>query len=366
MIWFINLLRKIPGWEKGTAALRRLQELSLTQKLFLVYSVFAIYFLLYHEAHLPLFWMIGLALVGYIASGFLFWGIVVAFRKLETKVELPAIFAEVGIARPTTKFVPWIEASFFLIPVLICFLTGFFENRSGILFLAVYAVLVLLIRLIENKVYYKIGLLGFLILAAGLSSFKALQLTEVWVAYIQFKPTFEEKDLTNWGFDESTRSLSNPDLKLSVHLPEDFYFHNPKDLGLESKTGVGQIAGIISTSETDWSRYPSIRIFYYPQRFEDDTQLVNDFKKFLDSLLERGDIQEVNELERESFEDRYYGKFWTFYDVLRPRYAKTGIFILSKHKEPYTLVFLISESLIKGRRHEESVEKILSSVKIEE
>ncbi|TGM97555.1 hypothetical protein [Leptospira dzoumogneensis] len=366
MIWFINSFPKIPGWEKRTALSRKLQELSLTKKLFLVYSVFALYFLFYHEAHLPLFWMVGLALIGYLVSGILFWGIVFSFRKLETKIVLPAIFAEVGIERPTIKLVPWVEVGFFAFSVLACWLTGFFENRSGILFLLVYAAGVLSARLIDNKTYYKIGLLGLVILASGLISFKSLQKAEIFVAYSMFKPDFEQKDLSRWNYIEENRTLHNEDLKLSIHLPEDFYFHNPQNLNMEEKTGIGQIAGIISSSDSDPNRYPAIKIFFVPFRFDDESELLSEFKKFLDLQVQRGDIQELNELEREVFEDRYYGTFWTFYDVLRPRYAKTGMFFLAKHKQPYSLVFIIDESLIKGRRHEESVEKILSSVKIEE
>ncbi|WP_246048777.1 hypothetical protein [Leptospira sarikeiensis] len=320
----------------------------------------------YHEAHLPLLWMIGLALIGYLVSGILFWGIVFAFRKLETKIVLPAIFAEVGIERPTIKLVPWVEAGFFAFSILGCLLTGFFENRSGILFFSVYAVGVLSARLIDNKAYYKIGLLGILVLASGLISFKSLQRAEIFVAYSMFKPDFEQKDLSKWNFVEAERLLQNEDLKLSIHLPEDFYFHNPQNLNLEDKTGIGQIAGIISSSDSDPNRYPVVRIFFVPFRFDDDSELLSQFKKILDLQLQRGDIQELNELERESFEDRYYGTFWTFYDVLRPRYAKTGMFFLAKHKQPYSLVFIVDESLIKGRKHEESIEKILSSVKIEE
>ncbi|TGK21216.1 hypothetical protein EHO61_05055 [Leptospira fluminis] len=361
----MNLLRKIPGWEKGTLLLGKLQEFSFTKKLFIVYSIFALYFLLYHESHLPLFWMVSLALVGYLASTVLFWGIVYSYRKLEAKVVIPAIITEVGISRPTTALVPWIEAALFLISILICYSTEFFANRSGLLFFIIYCIGALSVRFLENKIYYKAGFLGVLILASGLGSFKALQFTENWVAYILFKPAFQEKDLTRWNFDETTRMVSNPDLKLSLKLPEDFYFHNPKNLTWENKTGTGQIAGIISTSDSDPNRYPYIRIFYVPQPYVEIDPLISEFKKYLDLLVSRGDIEELNELEHEDFDNRYSGKFWTFYDVLRPRYAKTGIFVLSETNEGDSLLFNVTESLIKDRRHEESVEAILTSVRRE-
>ncbi|MFB5650297.1 hypothetical protein ACE5IS_06605 [Leptospira wolffii] len=366
MIWFIKSLSRIPGWEKGTVLVRRLQELSLTSKLFLVYSVFAVYFLLYHESHLPLFWMISLSLVGYFASTFFFWLIVFAYRRLETRVVLPAIFAEVGISRPTTALVPWMEGGLFLISVLICYITGFFDNRSGILFFAVYSLGVVFLRLIEDKLFYKIGLLGILVLAAGLISFKALQLSETWVAYVLFKPAFEEKNAEDWKFDEQERIVSNAEFGIHFKLPEDFYFHNPKNLNLEDKTGVGQIIGAISSSDTDPSRYPSIRIFYFPHRYQNEDQLVSDFKKYLDLLTKRGDIQEVNELESETLNGRYVGKFWTLYDVLRPRYAKMGMFSLAHQNRSDTFMFVIAESLIKNRRHEESIESILTSVNVDQ
>lgn len=330
-----------------------------------MYSVFAVYFLLYHESHLPLFWMVSLATVGYIVSGIFFWGIVFTYRKLEAKVVVPAIFAEVGISRPTTALVPWIEAGIFIAAIAICYVTGFFENSSGILFFAIYSIGVIFLRLIRDKLFYKIGLLGVLVLAAGLFSFKALQLSETWAAYVLFKPAFEEKKADDWRFDSNERIVSNPDLQISFKLPEDFYFHNPKDLNLEDKTGVGQIVGAISTSDSDPNRYPSIRIFYFPNQFQNDEQLVSEFKKYMELLVSRGDIQEVNELESEVLGDRYVGKFWTFYDVLRPRYAKMGMLSLSDKKRPDTFLFIVTESLIKNRRHEEPVEALLNSVKID-
>ncbi|WP_207761463.1 hypothetical protein [Leptospira perolatii] len=359
----MNWLRAIPGWEKGTYYVRWLQELSLTKKLFVVYSIFAVYFLLYHESHLPILWMVGLAFIGYIVSAFLFWGIAFAYQSLESKKQLPDILVQVGLAKPTNVLVPWIETIYFFLSIFICYVSGFFANRSGILFVSVYSGVVLLLRLLNDKLYYKIGFLGILVLASGLGSFKSLQATEGWVAYMMLKPDFKEADLTNWKFDESERLLYNNDIHLSFKLPEDFYFHNPKDLSFEDKTGTGQIAGIISSSETDPNRYPYIKIFYYPETFTRFEEYVAGFKKYIEIKEKRGDIEEVNELTPENFGDKFIGQCWTYYDVLRPRYAKTGIFVYDDKNQSDTLLIQIAESLIKGRKHEESTEFILNNVR---
>ncbi|EMF83082.1 hypothetical protein LEP1GSC188_2099 [Leptospira weilii serovar Topaz str. LT2116] len=48
-------LLKIPGWKKLQSFLMKLQELSFLRKLYLVYSVIGISFLILHENHLPIF-----------------------------------------------------------------------------------------------------------------------------------------------------------------------------------------------------------------------------------------------------------------------------------------------------------------------
>ncbi|ASV09426.1 hypothetical protein B2G50_13445 [Leptospira interrogans serovar Canicola] len=119
-----------------------------------------------------------------------------------------------------------------------------------------------------------------MILTGGLLSFKILQQGEILTSYFLLKPTWEQKELTNWEYNLESRVLRNSNIQIQLSLPEDFYFHNPKNLTLKDQTGTGQIAGIISSSETDPNRYPSIRIFNFPEPFLEIDKIKPEFVKF--------------------------------------------------------------------------------------
>ncbi|RHX92212.1 hypothetical protein [Leptospira stimsonii] len=365
----MKLLQKIPGWKKLQTLRSKLQELSFLRKLFLIYSTVGISFLVLHESHLPLFFIIILVFGAYVVATCFFFLISFAFGKLlkEESIKQYQIGPDSAKTIDTTRIVlnPITETIVFVACILLLLLTDFYSNRSGIFFIAVYSCVGLAFRFLESTVFYRIFLLGLLVLVGGLLSFKTLQKAEILTSYILFKPNWEEKELTNWSYDSESKVVKNEDIKVQLTLPEDFYFHNPKNLTLKDQTGTGQIAGIISSSETDPNRYPSIRIFYFPEPFLEIDKIKPEFQKFLDLAINQGDMVEVHELGEENFEKRMDGVFWTYYDNLRPRYAKTGFFISSGDKLPDSLLFHISESLVKGRQHEESVEKILQSVKRE-
>ncbi|WP_061231107.1 hypothetical protein [Leptospira weilii] len=362
-------LLKIPGWKKLQSFLMKLQELSFLRKLYLAYSVIGISFLILHENHLPIFFILLLVAGAYLIATIFFFVISFAFGKL-LKQE-PIKKYKIGPNSATTYDAvrillnPIAEGIVFISCILSLFFTDFYSNRSGVIFIAVYCVIGFILRFLESTVFYRISLLGLMVLTAGLLSFKALQQAEMLTSYLLFKPTWEQKELTNWNYDSESRVLKNLDIQIQLSLPEDFYFHNPKNLTLKDRTGTGQIAGIISSSETDPNRYPSIRIFYFPEPFLEIDKVKPEFVKFLDLSVNQGEMIEVHELGEENFERRMDGVFWTYYDNLRPRYAKTGFFIASGNKLPDSFLFHISESLVKGRVHEESVEKILQGFKRE-
>ncbi|TGN00937.1 hypothetical protein [Leptospira yasudae] len=362
-------LQKIPGWKKLQFFLKKLQELSFLQKLYLVYSVIGVSFLILHESHLPVLFILILVLGAYaVATGFFFL-ISFAFGKLlkEESVKKYKIGPDSATTYDAIRILlnPIVEAGVFVSCILLLFFTDFYSNRSGIIFIAVYCGVGFILRFLDSSVFYRITLLGLMVLTGGLLSFKALQQAEILTSYLLFKPTWEQKELTNWSYDSESRTLKNSDIQVQFSLPEDFYFHNPKNLTLKDQTGTGQIAGIISSSEIDPNRYPSIRIFYFPEPFLEIDKIKPEFLKFLDLAINQGEMIEVHELGEENFEKRMDGVFWTYYDNLRPRYAKTGFFIASGDKLPDSFLFHISESLVKGRTHEEAVEKILQSFKRE-
>ncbi|TGK27972.1 hypothetical protein EHQ12_14040 [Leptospira gomenensis] len=365
----MKLLRKIPGWEKLQSSLVKLQELSFLRKLYLVYSIVGICFLYIHENHLPFLFILMLVAGAFAVATLLFFLISYAFGKLQKekirkKYQIGPDSAEAYDTK-TIVLNPIVEIGIFLICIGLLFFTDFYSNRSGIFFVSVYCGVGIALRFLESDVFYRISLLGLMVLTAGLFSFKVLQHAEILTAYILFKPNWEQKELTDWTYDSQTRILSNADLHARLTLPEDYYFHNPKNLSLKDQTGTGQIAGIVSSSETDPNRYPSVRIFYFPEPFLELDKIKPEFQKFLDLAINQGDMTEVHELGEENFEKKMDGVFWTYYDNLRPRYAKTGFFIVSGEKLPDSFLLHVSENLVKGRSHEEVVEKILQSFKRE-
>jgi hypothetical protein len=64
----------------------------------------------------------------------------------------------------------------------------------------------------------------------GLLTFKYLQFSEMYLFNRSFENKYDtqEKDLTQWSYDEPTRTLKNESLSLSLKLPKDYFFHNPK------------------------------------------------------------------------------------------------------------------------------------------
>ncbi|WP_061242713.1 hypothetical protein [Leptospira interrogans] len=360
---------KIPGWKKLKSLLVKVQQLSFLRKLYLAYSVIGISFLVLHENHLPILFILLLVSGAFIVASGFFFLISFAFGKLlkQESVKKYKIGPDSATTYDTIQIFlnPFAEITVFIFCIISLFFTDFYSNRSGVIFIVVYCSIGFILRFLESTVFYRISLLGLMILTGGLLSFKILQQGEILTSYLLFKPTWEQKELTNWEYNLESRILRNSNIQIQLSLPEDFYFHNPKNLTLKDQTGTGQIAGIISSSETDPNRYPSIRIFYFPEPFLEIDKIKPEFVKFLDLSVNQGEMVELHELGEENFEKRMDGVFWTYYDNLRPRYAKTGFFIASGDKLPDSFLFHISESLVKGRNHEESVEKILQSFKRE-
>lgn len=235
---------------------------------------------------------------------------------------------------------PFAEITVFIFCIISLFFTDFYSNRSGVIFIVVYCSIGFILRFLESTVFYRISLLGLMILTGGLLSFKILQQGEILTSYLLFKPTWEQKELTNWEYNLESRILRNSNIQIQLSLPEDFYFHNPKNLTLKDQTGTGQIAGIISSSETDPNRYPSIRIFYFPEPFLEIDKIKPEFVKFLDLSVNQGEMVEFTRVRRREFRKRMDGVFWTYYDNLRPRYAKTGFLLLQVINFPILFYFI--------------------------
>lgn len=326
---------------------KKFDSLSFLNKILLSYISISIPFLYYHEKHLPIFAVLLLISTTLIISISTFL-ISIQIIKFLFKNEFNVLY----------------EAIFVIISIWIIKLFGFLENQAGVIFLFFVMLIFLFFRFIRLKLYYQILLFGISIFINGLLSFKYLQYSEIFLfnKSLESKYQNETKDFTNWKFDEATRILSNEDIPLKIKLPTEYIFHNPKDLQIKEKTGTGQVAGILSSSP-DPNRYPLVRFFYVepliniePSAVKEEVFNILNFEKT------QGNIEEIKLLGDHIFEPKkWQGTFWTFYDIIRPRYSKTGFYIYTL-KDGSSIVISITENLVEGKYHEDSIVEILSSI----
>lgn len=197
-------------------------------------------------------------------------------------------------------------------------------------------------------------------------SFQVIQKIEILANYLIFNSRVgkEEISLENWNFDESKSTWSNPEIPLEFVLPKEMTFFKPSNLSMKDKTGTGQIAGVIASSSKDPNRYPCIRIFYLPSFvIETEFDMVREMRSYLDFLVNQGEIEEIKDLGDLEFKEKNLpGRFWSFYDVMRPRIARTG-FYLYPLGNGARLILHITENEVKTSVHEESILAILLSLK---
>lgn len=322
--------------------------------LLVAYAIIALPILVWHERHLPIPIILMLTLSA-LAFGM---GLLLLSNRVFSK------FLEHG-------FHPIYEAVILGGFALSLGLSGFLENSGGRVFLMFFAFLTLILRLTKVKLYYGINLLAMLLLTNGLLSFLVLQKMEVFTAYHLFRSRFQftEVDLSDWKMDPETRILTNRSIPLELKLPEDMHFHNPQDLSIKDKTGAGQIAGIISYSERDPNSYPFIRIFFFPVYVPVEKEAIKEeVIKYIQYQEKQGEIEEVNEIQPNR-DFRFHNRipsnaFWTFYDIFRPRYSKTGFYYFES-KTGSKVLFHLTENLVKGNYHEPSIRMILDSLRLE-
>lgn len=327
---------------------KKYNSLSFLTKIICAYTLLAVPFLYNHESHLPLMVVLILITTTLIVSILTFFVSIITLKYMFRH-----------------DFVFWQEVLYLVAIMGIVYAFGFLDNQAGIIFLFFVLLFLLFYRMIRGVVYYRIILVGMALFVNGLLTFKYLQFSEVYL----FNRTFEEKyvtnkiDLTQWIYDESTRTLKNQAIPITLKLPKDYFFHNPKDLQMKEKTGTGQIAGILSSAETDPNRYPFVRLFYVPLYIKVDVNTIHDeYTTILDFEKHQGNIEEIKNLgEHIHNEKKWSGNFWTFYDILRPRYSKTGFYIYTL-KDGSFLILDITENLVDQQFHETGIEEILNSI----
>jgi hypothetical protein len=330
---------------------KKYNSLSFLWKIICVYTLLAIPFLYNHEDHLPFFVIFILISTTLIVSLATFLLSILSLKQMFRK-----------------DFVIWQEALFLFVIIFTVYSFGFFDNQAGVIFLIFVLLFFAFYRIMRAVVYYRIILVGMAIFVNGLLTFKYLQFSEMYLFNRSFQNKYEteEKVFTEWTFDETTRTLKNETLSLSLKLPKEYFFHNPKDLKMKEKTGTGQIAGILSSAETDPNRYPLIRLFYIPQLIKVDPDTIKEeYSSILDFEKHQGNMEEIKNLgEHFHSERKWPGNFWTFYDIIRPRYSKTGFYIFPLKDESY-LIIDITENLVENQFHENEIEEVLKSLKQE-
>ncbi|GBF51386.1 hypothetical protein LPTSP4_29220 [Leptospira ryugenii] len=335
---FLNAAREI---------FQKLTKNSRTVQLVIIFHFISIPFFIYHEWHLPIHYILSLVTLASLCSTILIY--------------LTLYLIGIYVKNP---FHPGFELLAGIIFIFSLWLSDVFQFRAGKVFFFICISFTLILRFLQMEAIVRILFVSFLLIGTSLVSFKALQSVEIVSSYLLFKNKFkfEEVDVNNWVVQD--RNYWNEEIHLGFTLPEEFIFFKASDLSLENQTGVGQIAGIIGSSEQDPNRYPFIRMFYFPAYVPFEIEEANrDISEFLRIQVSKAEIEDLQEIVLEDKTILNLGsKYWTFFDLLRPRYAKTGFLLLENNRHDKILLH-ITENLEKDQVHEEGILSILKSLR---
>jgi|GEM_PF-1805895 len=317
--------------------------------LFAGYTSISVFFYAYHEWHLPWHYIFFLCCFAVLFHSLLFLGIIwIAYQYWKE------------------TYHPLYELTAFFGLVVALFFTELLQARLGKLILVSLILLFLLLRVVRQKVLCRILIISISVLTSGLLSFQALQKGEILASYYLYKNkyTFEELDFKKWVIG-SEKDFWNPVLEIGFQIsPSGSYFFTPEVLDIKERTGIGQLVGVLSSSENDPNRYPSIRIFYFPSFVHfGPNEAKKEMQEYLRALVSKREMEDLQEIVSE--ENQSYildSKFWTFYDILRPRYAKTG-YILLENRNHDSILLMITENLVKGEKHEDPIQIFLDSIR---
>jgi hypothetical protein len=329
---------------------KKYYALSFPLKVILFYILVAIPFLYYHESHLPL---------GIIILLTSFTITVAVLLALVSFYMLGWVFRNEEIIFP--------EVLLIVSSLLIIYFLGLLENNAGIIFSFFSFVLFIFFRIFKIKVLHRVILLGLLIMINGLLSFQALQKMELFLFQHSFQDKYDTSalDLTKWEDSKDKKIYKNSDIPMEFELPEGFFFHNPKDLNVKNQTGSGQIAGIISNNIREPNQYPYIRFFIISgyNKVDFDT-IQNEYSQLLDFDVHRNEIETVKLLGPHKIDSKKWeGRFWAFFDIMRPRTAKAGFYLIPLANNHY-LVIDIRENYSETSFHEKDIEFILEHTKL--
>ncbi|MCB1157373.1 MAG: hypothetical protein KDK45_07710 [Leptospiraceae bacterium] len=327
------------------------RQKSFSLRVSLIYICIVLPFIYYHEAHLPLPVITLLSSLTLIFSAICLIFTIFILRILFQK--------KTGILNFLQEFL------FVSLVFLLLYIIGFLKQRPAVLFIFAYSFIVFLLKLLKEALYYRVALSGYAIFLNVFLSFAFLQFTELYTYRKLQEWRFGETNqrLSEWSFDEKNRLVANTNLPLYYKLPVDMFLHKVKDLSSDSRTGVGNLIGLISYSQVDPNLYPYIRFFLIPARYKPEVnKLQKEFEVLLKTKVNRGEIEELKFIgEREYKKKKWKGAFWTFYDRLRPRYSKTGYYLLPLSSGNF-IILEIRENLVKESFHQKEIREILKSL----
>lgn len=328
--------------------LEKYYSLNLRTKVLLIYLFILIPFLYFHERHLPIWIILVLLIFALIFS--LILGLMI--------LKILSFLYE-------REFNLWLELGFYFLNFTFYFFIGLFDKRAGIILLIFCVLIYLPFRLQKDRVFYRIAILGTIALTTSLTTFQILRVGEWLLFHLQLKMQQEkiEIDIDSWELDG--KKLSHKEIPMSLYLSENMFFHKPsKTLG--EYRGTGTLLGIISNSDSDPNIYPYIRIYFIPKLFYVDMQTLEvEFEKYLEFEKNQGDIESIQNFGEHTIQERYKGKFWVFYDNLRPKNVKAGFYFIPL-KNSNIILFEIREKLSENEFHVTEIQEILDKMKIEE
>lgn len=256
-----------------------------------------------------------------------------------------------------------IELSFYIVNLVFYLILGLFSNRAGILLLIFCIVIYFPFRLQRNRVFFRIAILGIVALTTALLTFQILQFGEWTLFHLQIKLNQKKIEISpqNWSIEGKT--ITNKDLPLVLHLSENMFFHKPSQTLGESRN-TGSLVGIISNSDSDPSIYPYIKIYFVPSiSYADIETISREFEKYLEFEKNQGDIESLQSIGAHTLKNKHKGKFWIFYDNLRPKNAKAGFYLILL-KNGDTLILELREKLLEDSFHVSEIQEILDKMEI--
>jgi len=327
--------------------LKKYYSLSLAHQILLAYILVTIPFLYFHEQHLPLGIILILIIFSILFSFLLGYASIWILGKIFEK-----------------DFYFWIEILFFGSSLGIFYALGLLENRAAWVFFFIVLGIFLIYRVLKVVVIYRIFFLGTIVLLNGLFSFKMLQLGEWLLFHLaqKLQTSSLEISVEDWEWHEKDRLLIHKTIPVKLKLHSEMFFHKPKGELSEYK-GTGNLLAVISNSPSDPTVYPYLRIFFLPSIARPNFDLISEeFENYLNFEVGRGEIESLQSLgEREHEKQKWKGKFWIFYDNLRPRNSKTGFYILPL-SNGNILILEIRENLKTNTFHEIEIQEILDSI----